>query len=560
MEEISIVLSGEAGSGLKTVEGLFSNLLKQGGFYFYMSKEIMSRIRGGNNTTQFRISGKKVTSYIEKTDYVIILNQNALYRLEDRMNKNTLIIGPLDFIDENEKSKYKIKEVDFIKTAKKAGDPKHVNIVIFGLLSGILDLDETLGVSILQKKFSKKGEEVLDKNIQAFKLGIILGKELAIDLKIPRDNNISKKPAISGTEALVIGSLAGGCNFITAYPMSPSTGILVGMADNADEYEVAVEQAEDEIAAINMVLGAWYAGARGMVSTSGGGFALMTEGLSMSGVGEIPAVIHLAQRPGPGTGLPTRTEQGDLNMAVYAGHGEFPRVVLAPGSIEDGIILSQKAFNIADKYQVPVIILSDGHYVNQACNSEDIDFSKMENEYFIYESKKGYKRYLVTENSTSPRAIPGYGEGLVCVDSDEHDDTGHITEDFAVRVEQQNKRMKKLCEYEDVEAEFIGSKDYKTLLVGWGSTYGVLREIVDKFGDRGVACLHYKQVYPLPKHSKEMLKKSEKLILVEQNYSGQLGSLIKKEWGIEFDRKILKYNGMPFSLEEIEKELKREVL
>ncbi len=560
MEEISIVLSGEAGTGLKTVEGLFIDLLKQSGFHFYMSKEIMSRIRGGNNTTQFRISGKKVTSYVEKTDYVIVLNKNALYRLEERMNQNTVIIGPSDFIDEDKKSKYKIKEVDFVEAAKKAGDPKHVNTVILGLLSGMLNLDENSGVALLEKKLSKKGEEVVEKNIAAFKLGIIFGRECGFDIKIPRNESICNRPAISGTEALVIGSLAGGCNLITAYPMSPSTGILVGMANNANEYGVAVEQAEDEIAAINMVLGAWYAGARAMVSTSGGGFALMTEGLSMSGVGETPVVIHLAQRPGPGTGLPTRTEQGDLNMAVHAGHGEYPRVILAPGSIEDGVTLSQKAFNIADKYQVPVIILSDGHYVNQAYNLEEIDFSKMENEYSIFESKKGYKRYFVTENGRSPRAVPGYSEGLVCVDSDEHDDTGHITEDFSVRVEQQDKRMRKLSEYEDIEPELIGPKDYKALLVGWGSTYGVLREAIEKLGDKRLACLHYKQVYPLPKISKEMLEKAGKLILVEQNYSGQFGDIIKKEFGIKFDKKILKYNGMPFSLEEVEEELKREVL
>ena len=520
----------------------------------------MSRIRGGNNTTQFRVSGKKVTSYVEKTDYVIVFNKGALYRLGSRMNGDTVIIGPADFIEEEVRSSHKIKEVDFIEVAKKAGNPKYVNTAILGFISGMLDLDESIGEKLLAKKLGKKGEEVVDKNIEAFKSGAELGRGCGFGIKIPMDPKVSEKPAISGTEALVIGSLAGGCDFITSYPMSPSTGILVGMSGKANEYGVAVEQAEDEIAAINMVLGAWYAGARAMASTSGGGFALMTEGLSMSGIGETPAVIHLAQRPGPGTGLPTRTEQGDLNLVVHAGHGEFPRVVLAPGSLEDGIVLSQKAFNIADKYQVPVVILSDAHYVNQAYNLDKVDFSKMKNEYFIAESEKGYKRYLLTENGRSPRSVPGYGEGLVCVDSDEHDETGHITEDFSVRVAQQDKRMRKLSDYEDIEPELIGPKEYKTLVVGWGSTYGVLREAADRLGDHGLACLHYKQVYPLPDISREMLEKAEKLILLEQNYSGQFGNLIKKEWGIEFDRKILKYDGMQFSLEEVEEELRKEVL
>ena len=551
MKEISIVLSGEAGKGIKTIEEAVTNVLATEGYSVYSFKEIMSRIRGGNNTTQIRVAdtGTFLGTYSDKTDYLFVFNPKALDRLEDRIQKETVIVGPKSFFKEEELNKYNIREIEFLRLASEIGNPKYANTVIMGTILGMLGSSEEVAKDYLSKKFSRKGEDILNANFKAFKMGYDIGKENHVELK----SGIPKKH-LTGNEAVAYGMVAGGMNLVTAYPMSPGTDIVMLSAEWSDEFGIVVEQAEDEIAAANMVLGGWYAGARAMTSTSGGGFALMQEAISMSGIAEVPAVINNAMRPGPGTGLPTRTEQGDLNLALYAGHGDFPRVILAPTSLESGIELSQKAFNIADKHQVPVILLTDAHYLSQSSNLGE--FKLEENKYYITKSSADYKRYEYSDNGLSPRAVPGYGEGLVMVDSDEHDETGHITEDFDVRVKMTDKRMKKLSTYVDIEPELIGPKDYDTLIVGWGSTHGAVKEALIRLEKENkltskTAFLSFGQVCPLPKSTAEYLKKAKRLVLIENNYKGHFGDFIKLELGIEFDEKILKYNGLPFNIEEV---------
>lgn len=555
MKETSIVFTGEAGTGIKTIETLVTKLLVRDGLNVYLSKEIMSRIRGGNNTTQLRLSNKKISSFSRKSNYVIVLSKNSLYRLEERMDEDTLIIGPENFVEEKYRNKYKFIPMEFTQKAAEIGNIMFSNIVILGFVAGMLRADNSLGEEILINKFQKKGEDLLNKNIAAYKLGVKLASESGLHIDIPRSDELKNKAIINGTQALALGSLAGGCNMITSYPMAPSTGILMSLTDLANEFSLAIEQAEDEIAAINMTLGGWYAGARAMTTTSGGGFALMGEAISMSGIGELPCVIHLAQRPGPGTGLPTRTEQGDLNLALYAGQGDFPRVLLAPGSLEEGISLGNLAFNLADKYQIPVVILSDFHYVNQSMNIDSIDFDELKVERYITKSTKDYLRYKVTEDGISPRAIPNYGEGYVCVDSDEHDESGHITEDFSIRVEQNEKRNRKINTMTDIEPKIFGDKNAKKILVSWGSTYGAVREAVEKLANDNIKYIHFTQVYPLPKSTKALLEDSNELIIVENNFTGQFAKLIKMELGINFDKTILKANGLPFMVEELIDEL-----
>ena len=227
---------------------------------------------------------------------------------------------------------------------------------------------------------------------------------------------------LSGSDAISLGALAGGCDYVCGYPMSPSTSVLEKMAAYAKKFDIIVEQVEDEIGVVNMALGAWYAGARALVTTSGGGFALMCEGISLGGMIESPLVLHLAQRPGPATGLPTRTEQGDLDMVLYAGHGDFPRIILAPGTLADGFTLTQKAFNLSAKYQVPVFILTDQFFVDSRYNTPVFDTGDLKVEKHIVKTDKDYKRFSLTKNGISPRGIPGYGSGNVCADSDEHDE------------------------------------------------------------------------------------------------------------------------------------------
>jgi 2-oxoglutarate ferredoxin oxidoreductase subunit alpha len=548
MDEISIVLTGEAGKGLQTVEEMVTKILAQDGYNIYASKEIMSRVRGGNNTTQIRVSNTYAGSYVKKTDFLFVFNPNALYRLEDRIQKETVVIGPKSFFKDEDFGKYNIKETEFLRLASEIGNPIYSNTIVMGMILGMLNATKEHVYKALNEKFSRKGEKLVQENIAAFEKGYSLGEVYKLDIQRGKPQK-----HISGNEAVTYGAVAGGMNFVAAYPMSPGTDVVMLSAKWEKEFDIIVEQAEDEIAAVNMVLGAWYAGARALTSTSGGGFALMEEAISMSGVGELPLVIHNAMRPGPGTGLPTRTEQGDLNLAMYAGHGDFPRVLLAPTSLESGVELAQKAFNIADKYQVPVIILSDSHYLSQSLNLGEVNLE--ENEYHVIESTEDYKRYQYTDSGISPRSVPGYGEGLVKVDSDEHTEEGLITEDFDVRIKMMDKRMKKLDKYTDIEPELIGSPDYETLIVGWGSTYGAIKEALQKSGNEKVSFLSFKQVFPLPKSTKSYLDKAKKLILIENNAVGHFGDLIKLKTGAEFHKKVLKYNGLPFNIEELIQEI-----
>jgi 2-oxoglutarate ferredoxin oxidoreductase subunit alpha len=405
--------------------------------------------------------------------------------------------------------------------------------------------------------FSSKADYVVQKNLDAVKEGFNLGVGLAdsseIKFNIKDYADIKDQILVNGAEAVALGAIAGGCNFISSYPMSPSTGVLVFLAKQAKDFGIIAEQAEDEIAAINMAIGAWYAGARAMVTTSGGGFALMAEGLSLAGILESPIVIHLAQRPGPATGLPTRTEQADLELALYAGHGEFPRILLAPGNIQDAFCLTRKAFDLAEKYQIPVFILTDQYFVDSYYNTACPDLSDINIEKHIIKTDADYKRYKLTENGISPRGIPGYGKGLVAVDSDEHDEAGHITEDLGLRVEMVNKRLKKfeLLKDESIPPELVGSEDYKNLIVCWGSTYNVVKEAVINLGRDDTAFLHFKQVYPLPGQTSDYLKKAKRIIIVENNATSQFAKLIKLHTGIEIKDRILKYDGLSFYIEEL---------
>jgi 2-oxoglutarate ferredoxin oxidoreductase subunit alpha len=290
-----------------------------------------------------------------------------------------------------------------------------------------------------------------------------------------------------------------------------------------------------------------------MVTTSGGGFVLMTEGLSLAGMLESPIVIHLGQRPGPATGLPTRTEQADLELALYAGHGEFPRIILAPGKIEDAFYLTQKAFNLAAKYQVPVFVLTDQYFLDSYYNTASLDLSGLEIDQHVVKTAKGYNRYELTDDGISPRGIPGFGKGLVVVDSDEHDTEGHITENLDLRIRMVDKRLKKmdLIRAEAVPPELTGPENYTTLVVCWGSTYNAAKEAVRNLGRDNISLLHFKQVYPLHERTADYLNQAERLIIVEGNATSQFGKLIKLQTGIDIENKILKYNGLAFSVEEV---------
>jgi 2-oxoglutarate ferredoxin oxidoreductase subunit alpha len=563
-ESVSICLCGQAGQGIQTVEHLLTRIFKLAGFNVFATKEYMSRIRGGMNSTSIRISSGPVRAAARTIDILVPLNKGALQHVERNISSRTIILADKEMIGEDiDQTKNKSVDVSFTGTAAEIGDKIYSNVVAVGTMAGLFGIELPMAGKYVEKFFSVKSADIVQKNLAALKKGFEFAAELIksskINFEIAADASVEDQVLLNGAEAVALGAIAGGCNFIASYPMSPSTGVLAFLAKHAKTFDIIAEQAEDEIAAINMGLGAWYAGARAMVTTSGGGLALMTEGISLAGILESPMVIHLAQRPGPATGLPTRTEQGDLELVIYAGHGEFPRIVFAPGTIEDAFSLTQRAFNLADKYQVPVFILTDQYFIDSYYNAAVPDLSKLKIEKHITRTEKDYRRYELTKNGVSPRGIPGFGDGLVAVDSDEHDTEGHITEDLDLRIRMVDKRLKKgdLLKKDNVPPELTGPKNYKNLIVCWGSTQNITEEALRMLGRDDAALLHFKQVYPLPEETSEYLQKADKTIIVENNATSQFAKLIRLQTGIDIDKKILKYNGLSFFVEELAEKLKK---
>ncbi|MBN2401232.1 MAG: 2-oxoacid:acceptor oxidoreductase subunit alpha [Spirochaetes bacterium] len=562
--DISVVISGSAGQGLQTLEQLLLKIMKTSGFHVFAYSEFMSRIRGGNNSTEIRISNKRVASFVDRIDILFPIEEGSMPRLRSRITKDTLIIGRDKYIESSYKNgKYNIVLLADELSEKDSGKQIIMNIMIFGIITALTGIDINTASGFLKTYFKKLTEEKIADNIYSLNKAyeyteVNLRPRISYPL-VKHGKAFRSEILLYGSDAVSIGALAGGCSFVSSYPMSPSTGVLVYMAQKAEDSGIVVEQAEDEISAVNMAIGAWYAGARAMVTTSGGGFALMTEGLSLAGAIESPIVIHLAQRPGPATGLPTRTEQADLLMALYAGHGEFPRVILSPGTKDEAVTLACNAFNIADKYQVPVFILTDQYFLDSANNLSLIDFSKLKEKKYFIKTAPGYKRHSFTKNGISPRGIPGYGTGIVCADSDEHDEADYITEDPDTRMRMVNKRLKKLSAMtgDTIQPKLTGSKKYKYLIVGWGSTSGTINEAIKLIGNNDLAFLHFNQLYPLPDKTMSLLKKAKKTIILEQNATSQFAKIIRSETGHVFDYSILKYDGMPFSVEEIVKKIKK---
>ena len=538
---LTLVLSGEAGQGLKTIESLLVNAVKQH-YHVFTTSEVMSRVRGGNNTVEVRISSNPVYAYQNEIDILFLLNNHAHERILPRLKPDAWIFGEEDFLPDSIKASvdYSYETISIQSLAQEAGHRLYSNTVLFGFISGMLNLNAQFGNDLLNRYFADKSAEIRKGNQTAYQLGYAKGKKFSHLCPVETTSSIKEQNIISGTEAIAIGALAGGVNYVASYPMSPATGVLQFLAKKGTDFDVIVEQAEDEIAALNMVIGAWYAGARGLATTSGGGFALMEEAVSLAGITETPCVVHLAQRPGPATGLPTRTEQGDLNLVVYAGHGEFPRIVLAPGTLEEGILLTQRAFYLADKYQVPVFVLSDQYFLDSKSSVKPVALDETALESFIQKSDNGYLRYQLTESGISPRSIPDFGDGLVKCDSDEHNEEGTITEDFSMRVCMNDKRLKKedrmMEDY--IAPELIGPKNYTKLLISWGSSYGAVKEALAHAAVSDTAYLHLKQVFPLHRSILDFLKKDIKVAVIENNATGQLANLLKLHLSIHADETL----------------------
>ncbi len=553
IDDLCITVAGRAGQGIQSVAALLSHILKLQGYHTYTTSEYMSRVRGGMNSTTIRVSTKRRDAYRETIDLFVPLDKAAFEHCAHRFTKDTIFLG----VKNTAFCADCVMDVDFQSIARAVGHPIFENTVAAGAILGLLETDVTIAQDFMRTFFVRKGEDVIAKNSEAVTKGFKMGEHFAftqdVHFTITPDTAVIKNLFMNGSEAIGFGALAAGCDFYAAYPMSPSTDVLTFLAQRGKECAMIVEQATDEIEAINMALGASYAGARAMVGTSGGGFDLMCESISLAGMTETPITVFVGMRPGPATGLPTRTGQEDANLVIYAGHGEFMRAVFAPATLLQAYELTAHALVVADVAQVPTFVLADQFFLDGLCSVHVDDFVAQDYDKRIVESQHDYMRYALTEGGISERSVPGYGNGVVCVDSDEHDETGRITEDMrGMRHAMMEKRLtqrKKLLQDMALSPEVIGKKSARVLVVCWGSNRNVVAEAVEAMDD--VSVVSFTQIYPLPKQIGKVFTKAERVIVVENNATGQFARLLSCEGGVVVHKTILKSTGEPFSVEEL---------
>lgn len=565
-------IGGEAGFGILTSGLLFSKIANRHGYYTFDYLEYPSLIRGGHNALEIVVSDEDVKALKKDIDFLVCLNENTYKFHKHRLTSESYVLyDPDEFaiLDENI-IKITVPFKKILSDLK--GQLVMKNTIAMGVSLSILGSDLVMLNEILEKLFSKKGQKVVDFNRQFALLGYDHVKNnFSQQIKpylVRRDSE--EKVVMTGNDVFALGAVIGDCRVYSAYPMTPSSTVLTTLAAWQDKTGMIVRHAEDEISVINTALGASFAGVRAAVGTSGGGFALMVESISFAGIAEIPIVIFLAQRAGPATGMPTWTEQGDLLFAVHAGHGEFPKMVFAPGDVEEMLELTTKAFTIAEIYQTPVIILSDmflseshksltKNYINQLVANYKIDNGKI-----ITSSQEKYLRYKITEDGISPRLIPGAKGHFYQANSYEHMEDGHTTENATARKQQVEKRNKKWDTYlaRDFEAPkvFGDMNKAEIVFVSWGSTKGPILEAQKLLTLQGksTAYLHFTHVYPMKKESiTPLFPSGKKYILVENNSHAQFAKLLLMETGIEIKEKLLKYDGRPFWPEEIMKHVTR---
>lgn len=549
MININIVVSGAAGQGIQTIGDILAKTASGAGYYVFSWQEYESRIRGGSNSYRIRVSDEPVNGPLVKADVFLSLENKSKAKYRPLLNEAGILI------DEQETGD-RVITVPFVSIAKtEFGNKLFANTVAAGALTAVLGIEQKTLNEVITDEFTGKGEEIVRMNLAAAAAGYTLAKtscEGVCPWVLPRRKQ--KNYLISGNEALALGAAAAGCRFMAAYPMTPSTGIIKFLSKHKERLKIFTEQAEDEIAAINMAIGASYAGVRAMTASSGGGFALMVEGISLAGMTETPVVIVLGQRPAPATGLPTRTEQGDLLFAINAGHGEFAKLVFAPSDPKDAFQKIVRAFNLADKCQIPAIILSDQFLADSNFTVEDFEVDTIANTSYLAESDdiEDYNRYQLTETGISPRLYPGQSQHLVCCDSDEHDEYGHITEDLDIRGRMVEKRLKKfeLLRTEIQPPESYRITDSEDVLVSWGSSRNAVFEAVDKLRENGasVGAIHFTELWPLPAYE---FPPEKHYHLVESNATGQFGRLLRSEYGLNVKRTIARYDGLPLDCDYI---------
>lgn len=560
--DYNVLIGGSAGQGMDTLSSLFQRSLHRNGYHVFVHKDYMSRVRGGHNFIQVRFSDSPLSSHRDLLDLIVAFDETTVKEHLPRLNNNGVLLAD----EELKKQSDLMKTFPVKKTAKEAGNAKTFTTVFLGLLLKWLGLPLEQTEAFLLEVFHDKSPEA---NVNALHAGAALTERKAT---LP-PGTLKDHLLLDGNQAIAMGAIAAGVTFYTAYPMTPSTSIMNTLAAHQMDAGIVVEQAEDEIAAINMAIGANYAGIRAMTATSGGGFSLMTEALGLAGITETPLVVANVQRPGPATGFPTRTEQSDLSFVLTASHGETPRMVTALRNPEESFYQTARAFNLSEKYQMPVILLSDQYLADYTQTVPVFDVSRVTiqrhlSQGSIDSEERPYQRYAFTKTGLSPRLIPGKMAGqVVLADSDEHDEAGHITESAEMRIKMMKKRMAKLEQLQQdlQEPWHLGDPYPKILLVAWGSVAGPLQEAIAYLKEEhpalSIGALVFGDLWPLPtRQLTTMADKANTIINIEQNFTGQLAKLIRQETGLHCIKSILKYDGRQMTPEYIVHRLKKEVL
>lgn len=573
MKRTVIKIAGESGMGLLSVGQIISKALKDLGYYVVSDREFPSLIKGGYSNVQIDFSTEEIRSLSEKVDIVVALDRHGLVEYIDDIKKGGILIHGYErhqLVPElKEKCKKRGVKVYYLPAREIAyslgGSSLMVNMVLMGLLWKMLGFDIKEVEDDVKRKFKSK-PKLLEIDLKCIRYGYNPKNHLknVPQLKIKKPNKKIKKILIDGTQSLALGAIQGGLRAYYAYPMSPSSGILTYIAATSHETGVIVKQAEDEITAAQLTMGSMHVGCRAMTATSGGGFDLMTESVSCSGITETPLVIVIGQRPGPGTGLPTWTCQADLDLAINAGHGEYPRIVIGCGDPESSYELIQHAFNFAEEYQTPTILLTEKHVYD--CHMT-IDHFKHK----LIPIKRGLvtkqselaklqpsDRYKLTESGISPRWIPGTSKAHYHANSDEHETDGTLTEVSAPVIEMIKKRH--VRKFETIKKNlpepriFGAKKDADISFIGWGSSMNAMRDAINAQKKKGknVNYMHFDFVWPIKdKAALKFFKENKNVHLIEGNLHGQLGRLIEAQTGLKFKSKFLKYDGRPFYFEDV---------
>ncbi|WP_435195633.1 2-oxoacid:acceptor oxidoreductase subunit alpha [Natronomonas sp. EA1] len=574
-EDLNWAIGGEAGDGIDSTGKIFAQALARAGRHVFTSKDFASRIRGGYTAYKVRTSVDRVESVVDRLDILIALTQRTVDENMDELHEGSVIIydGERSMMSDFEAPEGMIGlDVPLKRLAEDAGGAIMRNVVALGAACEVADFDvEYLGES-LQKRFGGKGEAVVENNKQAAQLGVdYVQEEHDIETDYELETTDEDYVLLNGDEAIGMGAIAAGCKFYAGYPITPATDVMTYLTGRIDEFGGKVVQAEDELSAINMALGAARAGARSMTATSGPGIDLMAETFGLVATSETPLVIADVMRSGPSTGMPTKQEQGDLNMALYGGHGEIPRFVLAPTSVSECFWKTIEAFNLAEKYQTPVYLLSDlaMAVTEQTFTPEtfdmdavEIDRGKLVDEDSINEwrnDKGQFKPHAITDDGVSPRAMPGTAGGAHMSTGLEHDELGRRTEDTDMRkkqVEKRNRKVETATETEDWSPREFGDADSTNLVITWGSNEGAIVEAMDYLEEEGVdiRLLSVPYIFPRPDLSEE-IEAADEVVVVEANETGQFANVVEHD-ALTRVKRVNKYDGVPFKADELAADIK----